>query len=70
MAHSFLLKFPVAGLRCGKYALLGDVKDAQTYRLNDTLGQYVINTALSLNLDNKSMVVFDENALCMKASLP
>lgn len=25
---------------------------------------------MSLNLDNKSMVVFDENALCMKASLP
>lgn len=69
-SHSFLLKVPVAGLRCGKYTLLGNVKDAQPYRLNDTLGQYVVNTALSLNLDNKSMVIFNENALCMKASLP
>ncbi len=69
-SHSFFLKVPVAGQRRGKYALLGDVHDAQTYRLNDALGQHVVNTALSLSLDDRSMVVFSENALAMKASLP
>lgn len=69
-SHSFFLKVPVAGQRRGKYALLGDVPDAQTYRLNDALGQHVVNTALSLTLDDRSQVVFSENALAMKASLP
>ena len=69
-SHTFYLKVPVAGQRRGKYALLGDVPDAQTYRLNDALGQHVVNTALSLALDDRSQVIFSENALAMKASLP
>ena len=68
--HTFRLTVPVAGKRCGKYALLNNVGDAQPYRLNDTLAQHVINTALSLTLDDDSVILFDEQALSMNASLP
>ncbi len=69
-SHSFRLRVSVAGQRPGRYALLGNVADAQTYRLNDALGQHVVNTALSLPLDDGALVRFDENAIAMKASLP
>lgn len=68
--HTFQLQVPVADKRCGKYSLLGNVPDAQPYRLNDTLAQHVINTALSLPLDDDRLVTFDEQALSMNASLP
>ena len=68
--HTFRLVVQVAGKRRGKYALMGDVKDAQPYRLNDPLAQHVIKTALSIELDNDSTIVFDEDALSMNAALP
>lgn len=68
--HTFRLVVPVAGKRRGKYALMGDVKDVQPYRLNDPLAQHVIKTALSIELDNDSSIVFDEDALSMNAALP
>ena len=68
--HTFVLRTPVAGMRRGKYALLGQINDAAPYRLNDALGQHVINTALSATLDNGGYVVFDEDAMTMNASLP
>ncbi len=68
--HTFRLTVPVAGKRRGKYALLGDAKDAQPYRLNDALAQHVINTALSIKLDEVSDITFDQQALSMNANLP
>lgn len=68
--HTFRLTVPVAGKRRGKYALLGNAKDAQPYRLNDTLAQHVINTALSIKLDEVSDITFDQQALSMNANLP
>ena len=68
--HTFRLVTPVAGRRRGKYSLMGDAKDAQPYRLNDPLAQYVIKSALALQLDNDSAVTFDEQALSMNANLP
>lgn len=68
--HTFRLTAPVAGKRRGKYALLGDAKDAQPYRLNDALAQHVINTALSIKLDEVSDITFDQQALTMNANLP
>jgi len=70
LTHTFQLTIPVASSRCGKYALLNNVSDAQPYRLNSTLAQHVINTALSLTLDENSIVQFDEQAMSMNASLP
>ncbi|MCQ2307608.1 MAG: SNF2-related protein [Bacteroidales bacterium] len=68
--HTFMLKTPVAGHRAGKYALLDNNADAKPYRLNDTLGQHVINTALSIELSECGDVVFDESAMSMNANLP
>ncbi|MGN0310090.1 MAG: helicase-related protein, partial [Bacteroides sp.] len=68
--YTFVLKVPVAGERCGKYSLLNNQQDALPYRLNDTLAQYVIHTALSLPLDDGGRVIFDEAAIPMNANLP
>ena len=68
--HTFRLVTPIAGRRHGKYALMGDAKDAQPYRLNDPLAQYVIKAALALKLDEDSIVTFDQQALSMNANLP
>ena len=68
--YTFVLKTPVAGERKGKYSMLNNQGDALPYRLNDTLAQHVINTALSLPLDDGGTVVFDETAISMNANLP
>jgi len=68
--HTFVLRTPVAGQRRGKYALLNNTTDAQPYRLNAPLAQHVINTALSLNLQETADIEFDETALSMNANLP
>ena len=68
--YTFVLKTPVAGERKGKYSMLNNQGDALPYRLNDTLAQHVINTALSLPLDDGGTVVFDEAAISMNANLP
>ena len=68
--YTFALKTPVAGERKGKYSMLNNQGDALPYRLNDTLAQHVINTALSLPLDDGGTVVFDEAAISMNANLP
>ena len=68
--YTFVLKTPVAGERKGKYSMLNNQGDALPYRLNDTLAQHVINTALSLPLDDGGTVVFAEAAISMNANLP
>ena len=68
--YTFVLKTPVAGERKGKYSMLNNQGDALPYRLNYTLAQHVINTALSLPLDDGGTVVFDEAAISMNANLP
>ncbi len=70
--HTFRLRVPVAGCKPGLYSLLGngDGGDALPYRLNDRLGQHVVNTALSLTLDDTSKVVFSQQAISMNAALP
>ncbi|MCI6828408.1 MAG: SNF2-related protein [Prevotella sp.] len=68
--YTFVLKTPVAGERKGKYSMLNNQGDALPYRLNDTLAQHIINTALSLPLDDGGTVVFDEAAISMNANLP
>ena len=68
--HTFFLSQSVAGQRTGKYALLQDVSDAMPYRLNSPLAQYVVNSALSLSLDTRAEIIFDQHALPMNASLP
>lgn len=67
--YTFVLRTPVAGERKGKYSMLNNQGDALPYRLNDTLAQHVINTALSLPLDYGGTVVFDEAAISMNANL-
>ena len=68
--HTFRLRVPVAGCRTGLYSMVGKSADAQPYRLNDELGQYVVNTALSLPLDDDATVLFDQQAISMNAALP
>ena len=68
--YTFVLQTPVAGVRKGKYAMLNNQDDALPYRLNDTLAQHVIHTALSLPLDDGGTVLFDEAAISMNAHLP
>ena len=68
--HTFVLRQSVAGQRTGKYAMLQNADDATPYRLNSPLAQYVINTALSLSLNDTDEIIFNQHALQMKASLP
>ena len=68
--HTFRLRTSVAGCKPGRYSLLGNSQDALPYRLNDALGQHVINTALSLTLDDTAKVVFSQQAISMNAALP
>ena len=67
--HSFVLRVPVAGQRTGRYAMLQQTSEATPYRLSHPLAQYVINTALSLSLEDAE-VMFDQKALPMNADLP
>ena len=67
--HSFVLRVPVAGQRPGKYAMLQQTDDATPYRLSHPLAQHVINSALSLSLDDAE-VEFDQKALSLNAGLP
>ena len=69
-SHSFVLKVPVTGMRKGKYSLLNTGSDSLPYRLNDPLAQHVINTALSLPMEDGAVVEIDEEAISMNASLP
>lgn len=68
--HTFVLRIPMAGQRTGKYAMLKNTDDSIPYRLSDPLAQHVVNTALSLPLDDASEIEFDQKALQMNASLP
>lgn len=68
--HSFYLKTPVAGCEKGLYEMLNTDTDARPYRLNSPLGQYVVNTALSLSLDDNGSVLFSQDAISMNATLP
>ena len=67
--HTFILRVPVAGQRKGKYAMLQQTDDAIPYRLSHPLAQHVINTALSLPLE-EAEIEFDQKALVMNADLP
>ena len=49
--------------------MLQQTDDATPYRLSHPLAQYVINSALSLSLDDAE-VEFDQKALAMNADLP
>lgn len=68
--HTFVLRVPVAGQRKGKYAMLKNTEDAIPYRFSGPLAQYVINTAMSLSLDDNAEIEFDQQALQMNATLP
>jgi hypothetical protein len=68
--HTFVLRTPVAGQRTGKYAMLKNTDDATPYRLSSPLAQHVINSALSLSLDEHTEIIFDQQALPMNANLP
>lgn len=68
--HTFVLRVPVAGQRKGKYAMLKNDGDAIPYRFNDPLAQYVINSALSISLDDDAEIEFDQQAIQMNAPLP
>ena len=68
--HTFVLRTPVAGQRTGKYAMLRNTDDATPYRLSSPLAQHVINSALSLPLDENTEIIFDQKALPMNANLP
>lgn len=68
--HTFLLKTPVADQPRGRYSLLGSDSDCHPYRLGDALGQYVINSALSLSTEDGGSIIFSEDALSMNANLP
>jgi len=68
--HAFVLRTPVAGQRTGKYTMLKNTEDAIPYRLSSPLAQHVINSALSLSLDENAEIIFDQQALPMNANLP
>ena len=68
--YIFQLKHEVAGAPKGIYQLFSRATDGIPYRLSGKLGQHVINTALSLNLDSDSAIIFDEKALSIQAILP
>ena len=68
--HTFILRVPVANCKPGKYALFASCKEAIPYRLSHPLAQHVLNSALSLSLEDENGVVFDEAALNMNATLP
>lgn len=68
--HTFYLRTSLAGQPQGKYTLLADEADSHPYRLNDALGQYVIDSALKLTTEDNGSVVFSETALSMNAHLP
>lgn len=68
--YSFVLKHEVAGARKGMYQLFSRATDGIPYRLSSRLGQHVINTALSIQLDSNSAILFDEKALPIQAILP
>ena len=68
--HTFVLRVPVAGQRKGKYAMLKNDGDAIPYRFNTPLAQYVINSALSISLDDNAEIEFDQQAIQMNAPLP
>lgn len=68
--HTFVLRQSVAGERKGKYAMLRNASDANPYRFNSPLAQYVINTALSLQTEEPAEIIFDQEALPMNANLP
>jgi len=67
--HSFTLKNSVYGCRLGKYQLPSCVTDGIAYRLSDPLAQYVINTALALELD-MGTILFDKSKTNITVSLP
>lgn len=68
--HSFVLHTPVEDCKPGRYVLLSTEGEGIPYRLSHPLAQYVINKALSINLDKTAKIVFDENALAINATLP
>ena len=68
--HAFILRTPVAGCSPGRFVLLSQDGDGIPYRLSHPLAQHVINTALSISLDDVAEVVFSEDAMDMNASFP
>lgn len=68
--HTFVLRNPVAGQKRGKYAMLKNNDDAIPYRFSSPLAQHVINSALSISLDEDAAIEFDQQALPMNATLP
>ena len=67
--HSFVLKNSVFGCKNGKYQLPSCVTDGIAYRLSDPLAQYVINTAMALEL-TEGGIIFDKSKVKMNVSLP
>lgn len=68
--HAFVLRTPVAGCHPGRYVFLGEEEEGTPYRLSHPLAQHVINTALSLTLDDVAEVDFSEDAMEMNAAFP
>lgn len=68
--HAFVLRTPVAGCHPGRYVFLGEEGEGTPYRLSHPLAQHVINTALSLTLDDVAEVDFSEDAMEMDAAFP
>ena len=68
--HAFVLRTPVAGCHPGRYVFLGEEGEGTPYRLSHPLAQHVINTALSLTLDDVAEVDFSEDAMEMNAAFP
>lgn len=67
--HSFKLNNSVFGARRGKYQLPSCVTDGIAYRLSEPLAQYVINTAMSIDLCEGG-VIFDKAKTEMNVTLP
>ena len=67
--HSFELNNSVFGARKGKYQLPSCVTDGIAYRLSEPLAQYVINTAMSIDL-SEGGVIFDKAKTKMNVTLP
>ena len=67
--YSFRLKHSIGTIPAGKYDLFSKQQDGYPYRLNHPLAQYVVNSALNLELQPGG-ICFDENDAGIKILLP
>lgn len=67
--HTFTLKSNIAGCKKGIYSLIGKDSDYIPYRLSCPLAQYVLKTALALNVEDGG-IIFEKDDSSVNVTLP